>query len=847
MSVDSILSQMRLHGLPDPALPLDTSGKKKMYGPGKKAWYRITEWTSPKTGKQYYFGYFGHKDQYWEIEVDHVDLTPEEKLKFARERREAEEREAKKRADEHVRAANRAKGQWERSLHEGASPYFERKGVKPESCRFMVDAGWEGWAIVPMLCYDSEPARLVGVQKISPDGEKRFNAGIDMVGAACRLGPRPTDGAPIILAEGYATALSLRMALPDSTVFMCVNAGNLLPVARILRKRFPSSPFIFAADDDYLPTKHGNDNHTGRLQAEAAATAVGNAQVVLPLFSVARRAVRDDDSLPQLTDFNDLHVAEGLDAVAMQLVPLLAHVSADSSPPLSEVMDEGAPSAAENIQEGGGAIPLSLGYLIRHVAVIAGTSHVWDSVKGKRMKMNALSLEHTPEAVKMWRSRSDKRVMPEEDVKRLERDAQAKRRTVDNRYGEVLNRYVHLDGSESIFDLHLHQLISQSAMRLAVGDLYTEWVNNPCRTSIPFVNVVFDPTQQKDPAEFINMFRGIPTKPAQSPAGCEAIVELVAHLTNGDSAIFHWLMCWLAYPLQNVGAKMATAVLMHGDVHGTGKSLFFEECVKAIYGEYGATLGQHQLDSQYTGWSSKKLFCLFEELFSSSQRYSATGVLKHMITGKTHQIEKKFVDSFEEANHMNCVFLSNAHQPFHVEASDRRYAVIWPEGKLPEALQKAVEAELKANGMRAFYAYLLAFPLGDFGPHTKPPITAAKQRLIDYGLSTWEVFWEQWQTQTIPVPFTAVPTRWLHDLYYQWCNRGRESKPISLHKFSSLLSTRVPKVIEHWRSGYGKGQQTFFLAEKPPKDSIRQDWLGLQMEAFKDSAEASGWNVQDWR
>ncbi|MCL9786724.1 hypothetical protein J4530_00280 [Neisseria subflava] len=34
-----------------------------------------------------------------------------------------------------------------------------------------------------------------------------------------------------------------------------------------------------------------------------------------------------------------------------------------------------------------------------------------------------------------------------------------------------------------------------------------------------------------------------------------------------------------------------------GDVHGAGKSLLFEEIIKPMYGDYAATLGQSDLES----------------------------------------------------------------------------------------------------------------------------------------------------------------------------------------------------------------------------------------------------------
>ncbi|WP_166888590.1 primase-helicase family protein [Pantoea sp. Cy-639] len=84
-------------------------------------------------------------------------------------------------------------------------------------------------------------------------------------------------------------------------------------------------------------------------------------------------------------------------------------------------------------------------------------------------------------------------------------------------------------------------------------------------------------------------------------------------LCNNRADEYRFLLKWIAYPLQNPGAKMATAVVMFG-AEGPGKSLLWEKVVREIYGAYGTTIGQAQLESQFTGWQSRKLFALAEEV-----------------------------------------------------------------------------------------------------------------------------------------------------------------------------------------------------------------------------------------
>jgi len=75
---------------------------------------------------------------------------------------------------------------------------------------------------------------------------------------------------PLCLAEGLATALSINQTTGYEAV-MCVDAGNLLPVARAMRERWPGREMVICGDSD----------PTGRAKAEEAARAI-NAVLFFP-------------------------------------------------------------------------------------------------------------------------------------------------------------------------------------------------------------------------------------------------------------------------------------------------------------------------------------------------------------------------------------------------------------------------------------------------------------------------------------------------------------------------------------------------------------------------------------
>ncbi|MEO7579929.1 MAG: VapE domain-containing protein [Massilia sp.] len=233
--------------------------------------------------------------------------------KLAADRAERDARNARAAANRIKAAAAacvRAAAQWRMAAPVGHSPYLERKQVRAESCRFLPAGG----LILPMLRYDAQPAKLVGKQTIAADGDKQYSGGMEKLGAACRLGDPPEDGDDIGLGEGYATCLTVRAATDWAfAVFVGFDADNLIHVARILREKYPTSRVIIFGDDDYLT------GQPGLAAANAAAAAVGNAVVVMPAITAPRRATKKDESLPKLTDFNDLHVAQSLAEVSEQI------------------------------------------------------------------------------------------------------------------------------------------------------------------------------------------------------------------------------------------------------------------------------------------------------------------------------------------------------------------------------------------------------------------------------------------------------------------------------------------------------------------------------------------------
>src|SRR5690606_26632936 len=110
---------------------------------------------------------------------------------------------------------------------------------------------------------------LVGLQFIAPDGGKKFLTGTPKAGAFFEIEAAPDAPDVTAIAEGYATAATIREAT-GWRVVVAFDAGNLAAVAKAVRAARPSTALVLAADND-----HRTEGNPGLTKARTAAKAGG--------------------------------------------------------------------------------------------------------------------------------------------------------------------------------------------------------------------------------------------------------------------------------------------------------------------------------------------------------------------------------------------------------------------------------------------------------------------------------------------------------------------------------------------------------------------------------------------
>lgn len=570
------------------------------------------------------------------------------------------------------------------------------------------------------------------------------------------------------------------------------------------------------------------------------------------------------------TDFNDLHVVCGLEEVGKQIRSAISSIQFSPEPPnnaTNNFQGQDLESEQNHVVEPSGGVGISqknttqveqspeeqMDKWLARFCLIEGETNVWDDYGKKIWKKTAFqTMLGGKKVFDVWNAHPKRKTISSDDANgRATGETHAKAK-------EMIERFIMLEGKKACWDTYRRDLVGTDVMKDNWAGAYDMWAKSDKKRMIWHEDLVFVPSMHINEGQ-INTYDGMDISPlmddqnqiisqGEALESCVPIIDLVKFLCGRETAAYEWLMKWLAYPLQHPGAKMNTSVLLCSAVQGSGKSLFFEKIMTRIYGEkYSVTLGQNGLESIYTDWAERKLYCLFEEIFNNKSKFGMMGLIKHMITGEKIRIEKKFMSGYSQNNHINCVFLSNEVQPLAIEERDRRFLVLEPNQKLDEKLKGLIEQCLEpdSKAISAFYTYLLSMDLTDFTPYTEPPMTKAKQKIIQFGLPGWKLFLDDWRAGLLEHPFVCCISDDLYIAYRQWCHKNGE-KTIPSNKFLNLIASERVVAKGHGRiyedvitgKGYQEKrkevQRRMIFTQRPPQDVKQADWLSGQVKEFRD-------------
>ena len=234
-------------------------------------------------------------------------MTEEEKREVSARLREAQRKRNEELANKQAQSALKAVQIMNESPAATSDhPYIVRKKISPHMARVLPD----NRLVIPI--YEND--KLVNVQFIAPDGEKRFLTGGKKSGCFLVI---PGSHKCVFVVEGFATGATVAEATDCEVVVAC-DSGNLEKIAPQLRKIYGDAATIcFAADND-----HKNKTNIGVEKATRAAQKIS-------------ALVKYPEGI-EGTDWNDAAAERGLEYVASCLRPS-SPVAVTDDAPLPEI------------------------------------------------------------------------------------------------------------------------------------------------------------------------------------------------------------------------------------------------------------------------------------------------------------------------------------------------------------------------------------------------------------------------------------------------------------------------------------------------------------------------------
>jgi putative DNA primase/helicase len=629
----------------------------------------------------------------------------------------------------HEIAARKAGGWWRKCGELGESAYLSRKGL-PAGRLFGARLSPTGNLVIPV---QDGKGKTWGLQVVYHDPAIKKRKGRDKDFCPAGLAKKghffligsPMAGSVALLCEGFATGASLHEAtgLP---VVVAFDAGNLLPVAQAVCKTYRGLRLLVCADDDYLQTCRACSTWTTVADPECCACGdphgKGNA---------------------------------GVESARSAALAVGGHVVTPIFPGERPTTHKGPTDFNDlHVHPDGG-----LSMVARQIEASL-SAHGWQS--GRQVPVRAAAHEAGGGAA------------PRQPMRGLY--------SLD----EACDRWTLLYGSDgAYFDAVEHVIVRKADVLALIPDhAARDWKLRPDRKVARFSEVGFDPTE-KDQRVVCNLWGGWPTTP--KAGDCQILLDLLqwmCSLESNSREAYDWALRWLAYPLQHHGAKMKTTLVFHG-MQGAGKNIFFD-AIASLYGEYGGTVDQSAVESNFNDWASRKLMLIFDEVVARNELYFLKNRIKSLITGDTIRINPKNLSAWQERNHCNGVWLSNELHPTAVELFDRRHFMIWTPQALSPAFYKDVAACLANGGREALHHYLVNLDLGDFDEHSKPPMTDAKLAVQELSMGSIERFCRDWLAGETRYPVCACASWQIYRAYSRWCVSAGE-KPRSQNNLSGYL------------------------------------------------------------
>lgn len=249
-----------------------------------------------------------------------------------------------------------------------------------------------------------------------------------------------------------------------------------------------------------------------------------------------------------------------------------------------------------------------------------------------------------------------------------------------------------------------------AAERVQTGDgssiaLSKMWFTSPQRRS--YDGLVFAPEQTVNP-RFYNLWTGFAYEPAATgrhPMVDRFLEHAFENVCNRNQTVFTWLVSYFAHLIQKPWEKPLVALVFRGS-KGVGKNALIERIGALLGGHFLLSATRRYLVGNFNSHLERLLLFVLDEAFWSGDK-QAEGVLKDLITGRDHVIERKGHEPYSVANKTRVCIIGNEDWLVPASHDERRFAVF----DVGQGRKQDVQyfTEMREGLERGGYGHLLTY------------------------------------------------------------------------------------------------------------------------------------------
>lgn len=283
-----------------------------------------------------------------------------------------------------------------------------------------------------------------------------------------------------------------------------------------------------------------------------------------------------------------------------------------------------------------------------------------------------------------------------------------------------------------------------AAERVQTGDgssipLSKMWFSSPQRRS--YDGLVFAPEQPTGP-RFFNLWKGFAYEPAptgQHPMVSRFLEHAFENVCRGNQKYFDWLITYFAHLIQKPWEKPLVALVFRGQ-KGVGKNALIERIGALLGGHFLLSATRRYLIGNFNSHLERLLLFVLDEAFWSGDKQSE-GVLKDLITGREHLIERKGYEPYTVANKTRICIIGNEDWIVPTSHDERRFACfdVGDQRRQDTQYFQAMREGMEAGGYSNLLTYLKTHPLKmnvNIAPQTEA-LTEQKYQSLDPALQWW--------------------------------------------------------------------------------------------------------------